>query len=176
MIKISLKLNSKSEKDPDLLLINIFVGRRQIGFGKLWKVGTGLLTFDISSQQIHFIYSKQENFLTKMHFDAKKVKFQNPVPCVARTASLGNEFFAKCELPQEKEYKDMSSVWYFWKGFFLPTNQSTWLIDWEEINRIEKRETFYLAAVVSTPAPRSQSPSQIWVQIETFWTTVLCPS
>ena len=33
-----------------------------------------------------------------MHFDAKLAKFQNPVPCVARTASLGNEFFAKCEL------------------------------------------------------------------------------
>jgi hypothetical protein len=49
VIKISLKLNSKSEKDPDLPLINIFVGRRrENGVGKLRKVGTGLLTFNIS--------------------------------------------------------------------------------------------------------------------------------
>jgi len=58
VIKISLKLNSKSEKDPDLLLIKIFVGRREIGFGKLRKVGTGLLTFNILAlQQFHLIYS-----------------------------------------------------------------------------------------------------------------------
>lgn len=50
---------------------------------------------------------------------------------------------------QEKEDKDMSSVWHFWKGLLLPINQSTSvLIDWLlDINRIEKRETFYLAAV-----------------------------
>lgn len=50
---------------------------------------------------------------------------------------------------QEKEDKDMSSVWHFWKGLLLPINQATSvLIDrLSEINRIEKRETFYLAAV-----------------------------
>jgi hypothetical protein len=40
VITIYLKLNSKSEKDPDLPLINIFVGRRENGFGKQRKVGT----------------------------------------------------------------------------------------------------------------------------------------
>jgi len=90
----------------------------------------GLLTFNNNccNNPLHIFYTGK--LLEKMQ---KMVKFQNPVPCVARTASLGNEFFAKCELLQEKEDKDMSSVWHFWKGLILPINQSVsigWLIDW----------------------------------------------
>jgi len=80
-----------------------------------------------------------------MHFDAesKIVKFQNPVPCVARTASLGNEFFAKCELLSGKGRQRHELCLALLKGI-APANQSInfgfdWLIvrdqsDWETWN------------------------------------------
>lgn len=64
-----------------------------------------------------------------MHFDAKIAKFQNPVPCVARTASLGNEFFAKCELLWGKGRQRHELCLALLKGID-PSNQSINLIDW----------------------------------------------
>jgi hypothetical protein len=79
----------------------------------------------LALQQIHFIYSIKENFLRKMHFDAKMVKFQNPVPCVAGTASLGSEFFAKCELLSGKGRQRHELCLALLKGLILSVNQST---------------------------------------------------
>ena len=64
-----------------------------------------------------------------MHFDAKLAKFQNPVPCVARTASLGNEFFAKCELLWGKGRQRHELCLALLKGID-PSNQSINQLDW----------------------------------------------
>jgi hypothetical protein len=63
-----------------------------------------------------------------MHFDAKMVKFQNPVPCVAGMASLGNEFFAKCELLSGKGRQRHELCLVLLKGI-VPSNQPINLID-----------------------------------------------
>ena len=85
--------------------------------------------------------------MTKMHFDAKMVKFQNPVPCVAGMASLGNEFFAKCELLKGKGIQRHELCLAILKAeadFDQSSIQSTLidcLIGWL-VSLREKRETF----------------------------------
>ena len=176
VIKISLKLNSKWEEDPDLPLINIFVGRRENGFGKLRKVGTGLLTFNILAlQQTNFIY---ENFFSKMHFNAfKNCKISESRPMCCLNGLPWQWIFRQVWVALRKR---KTKTWALFGSFerdcsFQSINQST-VIDWlVDQSQGEKTWNVYLA-VLSTPAPRSQSPLQIWVQIKTFWTTVLCPS
>jgi len=89
-----------------------------------------------------------------MHFDAdsKVVKFHNPVPCVAWTASLGNEFFAKCELLSGKGRQRHELGLALLKGI-APSNQPinlSWLIDWT-INRRGETWNVYLAVCPLRP-------------------------
>lgn len=79
-----------------------------------------------------------------MHFDAesKIVKFQNPVPCVARTASLGNEFFAKCELLSGKGRQRHELCLALLKGI-APSNQSiNFGFDWSIVRDQSDWETW----------------------------------
>ena len=79
-------------------------------------------------QQIHFIYSK---LLEKKCISTQKWQnFKIPSHVLLERPPLAMNFSPSVSCSEEKEDKDMSSVWHFWKGLILPINQSTWLIDW----------------------------------------------
>jgi len=109
----------------------------------------------LALQQTNFIYILYSKTSWEKCFSThwKIVKSQNPVPCVAWTASLGNEFFAKCELLSGKGRLRHELCLALLKGID-PSNQSVnqpWLIDWW-INRSEKKTwNVYLAVCPLQP-------------------------
>ena len=81
-------------------------------------------------------------------------------PCLLELPSLAMNFSPSVSCYQEKEDKDMSSVWHFWKGLILQINQSTsigwnWLIGRDQ-SEGEIWNVLLSSGSLPTPAPRFQ--------------------